>query len=285
MHTWVRSPLACKVRGRAGEALEARPCWPDPPLTLSSLVPNAPCLYPKSPDITRYRQGYAVAKTDDGRDILPRGDPLFHAQRPNPSGAAQLDAHAPTSGHNFAWSTDRPVGENRWMSRSPDDIARALLVATHGAALPAPSQWNLLCCQRPRKTFVRVGQSNHRRTVPYPTILRPSRTVKLTPGLSLPYIALGKFLSVNATDSSSPASGATGPSWNATPMYSLADMRRLSWAVLGLTFTMVATVSLAHAQSARSMRPPAWAKVCENVTEQGRRWRWREEGRPRLYDS
>ena len=132
MHTWMRSPLVCKVRGRAGEALEARPCWPDPPLTLSSLVPNAPCLYPKSPDITRYGQGYAVAKTDDGRDILPRGDPLFHAQRPNRSGAAQLDAHAPTPGRHLAWSTDRPVGENRWMSRSPDDIARALLVATHG---------------------------------------------------------------------------------------------------------------------------------------------------------
>src|SRR5262249_10211630 len=45
-----------------------------------------------------------------------------------------------------------------------------------------------------------------------------------------------------------------------------ADMRRLSRAVPGFTFMMVAAVSLAHAQSARSMRPPAWAKVCENVT-------------------
>jgi invasion protein IalB len=43
-------------------------------------------------------------------------------------------------------------------------------------------------------------------------------------------------------------------------------MRRLSWAVLGSTFTMVAAVSLGHAQSAGSMRPPAWAKFCENVT-------------------
>jgi hypothetical protein len=77
-----------------------------------ALVPNAPCLYPKSPDITRYGQGYAVAKTDDGRGILPRGDP-FHVQRPNRSGAAQFDAHAPTPGRHLAWSTDRPVGENR----------------------------------------------------------------------------------------------------------------------------------------------------------------------------
>jgi hypothetical protein len=44
------------------------------------------------------------------------------------------------------------------------------------------------------------------------------------------------------------------------------DMRRLSWAVPGFTFMMVVAASLAHAQSESSMRPPAWAKVCDNVT-------------------
>ena len=43
-------------------------------------------------------------------------------------------------------------------------------------------------------------------------------------------------------------------------------MRRLSRAVPGFTFMMVVAASLAHAQSERSMRPPAWAKVCDNVT-------------------
>jgi invasion protein IalB len=44
-------------------------------------------------------------------------------------------------------------------------------------------------------------------------------------------------------------------------------MRRLSRTVPAFTFTMLVAASLAYAQSASNVRPPAWAKVCGKGTK------------------